>query len=338
VNRIKQEKTDMQKTTWKKVRKAVFPVAGLGTRFLPATKVIPKEMLILGDKPLIQHAVEEARAAGIEEFLFVTSKGKNLMEDHFRTYHELARTLEQRGKKELLDILKSSDVPEGRMFATHQNAPLGLGHAVWCAKSFVGDEPFAVILPDDVVLGEKGCVSQMIEAYNEVGGNIVSVVDVPRADTSKYGILDVGRENGRLTEVRGLVEKPAPEKAPSTLSIIGRYILQPEIFGALSKFETGSGGEIQLTDAMAKLIGTQPFHGFRFEGERFDCGSQLGLIEATVEYALRSKQIGPQIRTLLQARLAADNLLTLLARAEDTVPEALDKAGPVPGMAMGERV
>ncbi len=302
----------MQNAHYKKVRKAVFPVAGLGTRFLPATKVIPKEMLILGDKPLIQHAVEEARDAGIEEFLFVTGKGKNLLEEHFKMHPELTRTLEQRNKQDLLKMLDGSNLPEGQLFTTHQNRPLGLGHAVWCARSFIGDEPFAVILPDDVVLGKKGCMAQMIEAYNATGGNLVSVVNVPRADTSKYGILDVGQDNGALVEIRNLVEKPKPEEAPSTLSIIGRYILQPEIFGPLSKFETGGGGEIQLPDAMAKLIGRQPFNGFRFEGERFDCGSQLGMLEATVEYALRDNQTGAQVRALIEARLAANSLPTHL--------------------------
>jgi UTP--glucose-1-phosphate uridylyltransferase len=253
-------------STIKKVKKAVFPVAGLGTRFLPATKVIPKEMLILGDKPLIQHAYEEARAAGIEEFIFVSSKGKNMLEDHFRVHPELTRTLEHKNKSDLLDTLRSSNIDEGKLIVTHQNQPLGLGHAIWCARNFIRDEPFAVILPDDVVLSKKGCLSQMIEAYNEVGGNLVSVVDVPREDTSKYGILAVGQTTGSLVEVKGLIEKPTPEQAPSTLSIIGRYILQPEIFDALSKFEKGAGGEIQLTDAMAQLIGKQPFHGFSYEG------------------------------------------------------------------------
>lgn len=293
----------MTTAPFKKVRKAVFPVAGLGTRFLPATKVIPKEMLILGDKPLVQHAVEEARDAGIEEFIFISSKGKNLIEDHLRSHTELANILETRNKPELLAVLQASNIDEGNMFVTHQNQPLGLGHAVWCAKKFIGDEPFAIILPDDVIMSKTGCMTQMIKAYNEVGGNLVSVVDVPRADTSKYGILDVGIETGNLSEVRGLVEKPAPENAPSTLSIIGRYILQPQIFDKLSNFEKGSGGEIQLTDAMAKLIGSQPFHGLRFEGNRYDCGSSLGMFEANVAYALNSAKTGDQARSILNRML-----------------------------------
>jgi len=226
----------------KKIRKAVFPVAGLGTRFLPATKVLPKEMLILGDKPLVQHAYEEAREAGIEEFIFVSSKSKNMLEDHFKVHIELAKVLETKNKKDLLTALHASNADEGKLHVTYQDQPLGLGHAIWCAKDFIGDEPFAIILPDDVVMSKTGCMTQMVEAYNQMGGNLVAVVDVPREDTSKYGILDVGPENGSLVEVRGLVEKPAPEKAPSTLSIIGRYILQPEIFKHLSNFERGAGG------------------------------------------------------------------------------------------------
>jgi len=304
----------------KKVRKAVFPVAGLGTRFLPATKVIPKEMLILGDKPLIQHAYEEARAAGIEEFIFVSSKGKNLLEDHFRAHTELTRTLEGKNKIELLEALRSSNIDEGKLVVTHQNQPLGLGHAIWCARNFINNEPFAVILPDDVVLGKKGCLTQMIEAYNEVGGNLVSVVDVPREDTSKYGILDTGYKTGKLVEVKGLVEKPAPAKAPSTLSIIGRYILQPEIFESLSRFEKGAGGEIQLTDAMARLVGQQPFHGFRYEGRRFDCGSREGMLEATVFLALNDNQDG-KFRKIVENMLREANKSSPPeGRYEDVVP------------------
>jgi UTP--glucose-1-phosphate uridylyltransferase len=290
-------------TEIKKVRKAVFPVAGLGTRFLPATKVLPKEMLILGDKPLVQHAYEEARDAGIEEFVFVSSKSKNLLEDHFRVHTELAKVLERNNKRDLLDALQASNAAEGKLHVTHQAQPLGLGHAIWCARDFIGDEPFAIILPDDVVMSKTGCMSQMIEAYNQVGGNLVAVVDVPREDTSKYGILAVGREEGQLSEVLGLVEKPAPDKAPSTLSIIGRYILQPEIFGYLSNFEKGAGGEIQLTDAMTWLIGTQPFHGFRYEGRRFDCGNYMGLFEATVAYALNDNKSNVHARKLIEALL-----------------------------------
>ena len=291
-------------TEIKKVRKAVFPVAGLGTRFLPATKVLPKEMLILGDKPLVQHAFEEARAAGIEEFIFVSSKSKNMLEDHFRVHTELAKVLENNNKRDLLAALNASNAGDGKLHVTYQAQPLGLGHAIWCAKEFIGDEPFAIILPDDVVLNNgAGCMTQMVQAYNEMGGNLVAVVDVPREDTSKYGILDVGTEKDRMVEVRGLVEKPKPENAPSTLSIIGRYILQPEIFKYLSNFEKGAGGEIQLTDAMAWLIGTQPFNGFRYEGRRFDCGNSLGLLEASVAYALNDNRSKARARKIIEALL-----------------------------------
>ena len=288
-------------TEIKKVRKAVFPVAGLGTRFLPATKVLPKEMLILGDKPLVQHAFEEARAAGIEEFVFVSSKSKNMLEDHFRVHTELAKVLENNNKRDLLAALNASNAADGKLHVTYQAQPLGLGHAIWCAKDFIGDEPFAIILPDDVVLNNgAGCMTQMVQAYNETGGNLVAVVDVPREDTSKYGILATGAESGRMVEVRGLVEKPKPENAPSTLSIIGRYILQPEIFKYLSNFEKGAGGEIQLTDAMAWLIGAQPFNGFRYEGRRFDCGNSMGLLEASVAYALNDNRSNARARKLIE--------------------------------------
>lgn len=288
----------------RKVRKAVFPVAGLGTRFLPATKVLPKEMLILGDRPLIQHAFEEARAAGIEEFVFVSSRHKGLIESHFKPHPELFRVLESRNKFDELERLRSGVVSERGLHVTYQDQPLGLGHAVWCAKEFIGEEPFVVILPDDVILAEKGCLSQMMEAYTNLGGNIVAVENVPRAETSRYGVLDVGQDNGKTVEVKGLVEKPDPKDAPSTLTVIGRYILQPEIFGYLSEFERGKGGEIQLTDSMAKLIGRQPFHGVRFEGRRFDCGSSFGLFEATVSYALQDSNIKERARRFLEGAIA----------------------------------
>jgi UTP--glucose-1-phosphate uridylyltransferase len=281
----------------KPVRKAVFPVAGLGTRFLPATKVMPKEMLPIGDRPLIQHAWEEARDAGIEEFLFVTGRQKEMLEEHFDYQPELMETLEARGKQDLLDRVKSSEMPAGKLFLTRQPRPLGLGHAIWCAKKLVGDEPFAVILPDDVVMSPKGCLRQMVEEYEKVGGNMVAVMDVPRADTSKYGVLDIKEEKGKIVSIKGLVEKPAPEKAPSTLSIIGRYILQPEVFDHLAAFERGAGGEIQLTDAMAKLIGTQAFHGVRFDGVRYDCGHRLGFLEANIAFAL--KDLGEDAEKIL---------------------------------------
>lgn len=273
-----------------KVRKAVFPVAGLGTRFLPATKAMPKEMLTLVDKPLIQYAVEEARAAGIEEFIFVTSKGKDPLEDHFDMHSDLYRTLEARGKTAELEALKKTEIPSGKLFFTRQREPLGLGHAVWCARSALGNEPFAVLLQDVVVLSKTPCLEQMVDAYKTVGGNMLAVEDVPREDTNKYGILDVASENGKLAVVKGLVEKPKPEAAPSTLSIIGRYILQPEILQLLDnnvqKNARGAGGEIQLTDALVGLLGKQPFHGFRFEGKTYDCGDKVGFIEANVAFAL----------------------------------------------------
>lgn len=284
----------------KPVRKAVFPVAGLGTRFLPATKVMPKEMLPLVDRPLIQHAVEEAREAGIEEFIFVTGRHKEMLEEHFDFQPELAGKLEALGKKDLLDKMRTAEMPEGSLFLTRQPKALGLGHAIWCAKKLVGDEPFAIMLPDDVVQAPKGCLAQMFAQYNKVGGNLVAVMDVPREDTSKYGIIDIKADHGELVEIKGLIEKPKPENAPSTLSIIGRYILQPDVFAHLDAFETGAGGEIQLTDAMAKMIGRQPFHGFRYEGTRYDCGSRLGFIEATIAYGMKDPEIGPQVANLVK--------------------------------------
>lgn len=285
--------------TFKPVRKAVFPVAGLGTRFLPATKVMPKEMLTLADRPLIQHAVDEAREAGIEEFIFITGRYKEMLIEHFDYQPELMQTLEARGKKELMDKVHTAEMPENKLFTTRQAKPLGLGHAIWCARKLVGNEPFAIILPDDVVMARKPCLAQMMETYEDVGGNIVGVMDVPRAETSSYGILDIDRDDGKLVSIKGLVEKPKPEDAPSTLSIIGRYILQPEVFDYLSAFERGAGGEIQLTDSMAKLIGKQPFHGLRYEGTRYDCGSRLGFIAANVAYGLADPDIGEPLRKIL---------------------------------------
>jgi UTP--glucose-1-phosphate uridylyltransferase len=284
----------------KPIRKAIFPVAGLGTRFLPATKAIPKEMLPLVDKPLIEHAVDEARAAGIEEFIFVTSRGKQALEDHFDVNFELNTVLEQRGKFEQLDLVKRTEMPSNRMFYTRQKVPLGLGHAVWCARQIVGDEPVAIILPDDVVLHDTPCLAQMMEAYNEIGGNIVAVLDVPRDATSKYGILDAASDDGRLLEVRGLVEKPDPEVAPSTVAIYGRYILQPRVFDHLSHHQRGAGGEIQLTDAISKLIGEQPVFGFRFQGRRFDCGDKVGFLQANIAFALRRPDLSDKIRQVIK--------------------------------------
>jgi UTP--glucose-1-phosphate uridylyltransferase len=288
-----------------KVRKAVFPVAGLGTRFLPLTKSLPKEMLPLVDRPLVQNAIEEAREAGIEDFIFVTSRGKGVLEDHFDISPDLTATLEARGKTKELEIVKQTLIESGHLFSTRQAKPLGLGHAVWCAKQIVGREPFAILLPDDVVLAKRGCLAQMIEVYNEVGGNVVAVVDVPRDQTNRYGILDVSSDDGRIAAIKGLVEKPKPEVAPSTLSIIGRYILQPEIFDQLDQKMVGAGGEIQLTDAMAKLIGGAPFHGYRFEGKRYDCGDKVGFLEANIAFALARPDIGEQVRTAIEEVLRA---------------------------------
>lgn len=282
------------------IKKAVMPVAGLGTRFLPATKAMPKEMLPVVDKPIIQYAVEEAFEAGIEEIIFVTGRGKYLLEDHFDHAFELEMTLKERGKSDALRLVHDIIPPAGRVSYTRQQKPLGLGHAVWCARNLVGDEPFAVMLPDDLVKASTPCLAQMVAAYEKTGGNLVAVMDVPREHTARYGVLDVGRVEGRLSEVRGLVEKPAPENAPSTLSIIGRYILQPEVFAELDKRETGAGGEIQLTDAMARLIGRQPFHGYRFEGERFDCGDKLGFLKATVSLALDRPELHDDFRNFLR--------------------------------------
>jgi UTP--glucose-1-phosphate uridylyltransferase len=288
-----------------KVRKAVFPVAGLGTRFLPLTKSLPKEMLPLVDRPLVQNAIEEAREAGIEDFIFVASRGKGVLEDHFDISPELNATLEARGKTAELEIVKQTLIESGHLFSTRQHKPLGLGHAVWCAKQIVGREPFAILLPDDVVLAKRGCLAQMIDVYNEVGGNVVAVVDVPRDQTNRYGILDVSSDDGRIAAIKGLVEKPKPEVAPSTLSIIGRYILQPEVFDHLDRKMVGAGGEIQLTDAMAQLIGGAPFHGYRFEGKRYDCGDKVGFLEANIAFALARPDIGEQVRTAIEEVLRA---------------------------------
>ncbi|MEO5337940.1 MAG: UTP--glucose-1-phosphate uridylyltransferase GalU [Magnetospirillum sp. WYHS-4] len=284
----------------KPVRKAVFPVAGLGTRFLPATKVMPKEMLPIVDKPLIQYAVEEAREAGIEEFIFVTGRGKTLMADHFDHSFELEKTLEERGKSDALEMVLACKPNPGTIFFTRQQKPLGLGHAVWCARTFVGREPFAVLLADDLIQAKPGCLKQMIEVYNKTGGNLVAIEEVPREHTNRYGILDVVSDDGRLAQAKGLVEKPRPEDAPSRLSIIGRYILQPEVMDVLETQEKGAGGEIQLTDSMAKTIDRIPFHGYRFAGRRFDCGSKVGFIQATIAFGLERTDLEGDVRNVLK--------------------------------------
>jgi UTP--glucose-1-phosphate uridylyltransferase len=282
------------------VRKAVFPVGGMGTRFLPATKAIPKEMLPVVDKPLIQYAVEEARASGIEEFIFVTGRGKAAIEDHFDHSVELHNILSGRGKTEALAALDGPILKPGQIAYTRQQEPLGLGHAVWCARELVGDEPFAVLLADDLVKSKTPCLKQMLDRHAQTGGNIVAVMDVPREHTNRYGILETGAEDGSLVEVRGLVEKPDPADAPSTLSIIGRYVLQPEVFSYLERQDRGAGGEIQLTDAMAQMIGGTPFHGLRFEGIRFDCGDKVGFLEASIAFALERDDLGDQVREVLK--------------------------------------
>ncbi len=273
-----------------KVRKAVFPVGGLGTRFLPATKSMPKEMLPVVDKPLIHYAFEEAKAAGIEQFIFVTGRNKHAIEDHFDHSYELQSTLSQKNKKKELELTSNWLPKAGNVSFTRQQEPMGLGHAVWCARHLIGNEPFAVILADDMVLSKQPCLKQMIEAYDDVGGNILGVMDVPLEKTSSYGIVDIDKsaknKDKRIVKAKGLVEKPAPADAPSTLSIIGRYILQPDVFSILDKQKPGAGGEIQLTDAICSMIGKQGVHGYRFEGVRYDCGSLVGFVAANVAYSL----------------------------------------------------
>jgi len=279
----------------RRVRKAVFPVAGLGTRLLPATKSIPKEMVTIVDRPLIQYAVDEAREAGIEQMIFVTGRGKSSLVDYFDHAYELEATMREKGKS--LDVLEPSNARFGEIVTVRQQQPLGLGHAVWCARDIVGDEPFAVLLPDELMWGQPGCLAQMVEAYEQVGGNLVAALEVPDGETHKYGVIDPGASDGRLTEIKGMVEKPAPGTAPSNLMLPGRYILQPEVMRALDAQEKGAGGEIQLTDAMAKLIGQQPFHAYRFEGERYDCGSAAGFVIANLAMAMARDDIAPAVTT-----------------------------------------
>ena len=280
-----------------KIRKAVFPVAGLGTRLLPATKSIPKEMVTVVDRPLIQYAVEEAREAGFEQLISVTGRGKSSLVDYFDQAYELEATLKGKGKS--LDILEPSNASFGEVVTVRQQQPLGLGHAVWCARHIVGDEPFAVLLPDELMYGAPNCLAQMVEAYERVGGNLVAALEVPADQTHQYGVVDPGATAGALTEIRGLVEKPAPGTAPSNLMLPGRYILQPEVMRALDAQERGAGGEIQLTDAMAKLIGRQPFHAFRFEGQRYDCGSAAGFVIANLAMALERGDVSPAVREFI---------------------------------------
>lgn len=286
----------------KPIRKAVFPVAGLGTRFLPATKAIPKEMLPVVDRPLIQYAVDEAREAGIEQMIFVTGRGKSAIEDHFDIAFELERTMLDRGKD--ISVLEPTRLGPGNCAYVRQQEPMGLGHAIWCARDIVGDEPFAVFLPDEFMHGSPGCMAQMVAEYNRVGGNLLSVLEVPREQVSSYGVIDPGSREGKLTQVRGLVEKPAVDIAPSNLIISGRYILQPQVMRVLAAQEKGAGGEIQLTDAMAQMIGTQPFHAVTFDGARYDCGSKIGYLEANLAVALSRPDMADDARAMAMRLLA----------------------------------
>ncbi|MBN9486216.1 MAG: UTP--glucose-1-phosphate uridylyltransferase GalU [Alphaproteobacteria bacterium] len=288
-----------------RVRKAVLPVAGLGTRFLPATKAMPKEMLTVVDRPLIQYAVEECLAAGIDEFVFVTGRNKGALEDHFDHAYELEMTLEQRRKAPELKQTQRATIKPGNAIFTRQQKPLGLGHAVWCARHWIGKEPFAVLLPDELMVSSPTCTAQLVAAHEKTGGNVVAVMDVPREQTRSYGIVAVKEEKDGLAEMTGIVEKPKPEEAPSTLAWIGRSILLPEVFEHLDKHETGAGGEIQLTDAMAKMMGGKPFHAMRYTGGRYDCGNRLGFLEANVAVALHRDETAAETRALL-ARLLKD--------------------------------
>ncbi len=292
--------------THKPIKKAVFPVAGLGTRFLPATKAIPKELLPIVDRPLIQYAVDEAREAGIEQIIFVTGRGKTAIVEHFDIAFELETTMEERGKD--LSVLDCTRATPGDIITVRQQVPLGLGHAIWCARAIVGEEPFAILLPDELMVavqnGGTGCMKQMVEAYEQVGGNLISVLEVPKEAVSSYGVIAPGDHvSDTLTEVTGLVEKPPVADAPSNKIVSGRYILQPEVMRVLEDQGKGAGGEIQLTDAMARMIGTQPFHAVTFEGRRFDCGSKLGFVEATLALALEREDMGADVRVMAERLL-----------------------------------
>ena len=284
----------------KPLRKAVLPVAGLGTRFLPATKAMSKEMLPVVDRPLIQYSIDEARAAGIEQFCMITGRGKTELVEYFDIAYELEATLRERGKLEALEALKPTTMQPGSIVSVRQQEPLGLGHAIWCARSFIGDDPFAILLPDDIILAKTPCLKQLADAYHQTGGNVVAVTEVPPEHTNRYGILKVGKEEGNLVEVTGLVEKPKPEDAPSNLSIIGRYVLTADVMPHLARLERGAGNEVQLTDAMARMIGHVPFHGLRYEGKRFDCGDKVGYLQAQIAFALEREDLGPPVREFLK--------------------------------------
>ena len=291
----------------RKVTKAIFPVAGLGTRFLPATKSVPKEIMTLVDRPLVQYAIDEARAAGIKEFIFVTSRGKSALEDYFDHNLVLEQELKAKGKDDLLETLYETNMESGAIAYIRQHKALGLGHAVWCARRLIGDEPFAVMLPDDVIAADKPCLQQMIEAYEETGGNMVAAMEVPTEKTSSYGILDVNGNVGSVTRAKGMIEKPKPDEAPSNLAVIGRYILGPSVLYNLNQMKKGSGGEIQLTDAIAEDIGNGvPVFGYKFEGQRFDCGSKAGFLQATVAFALARDDLRDDLSRYLHDLVIAD--------------------------------
>lgn len=285
----------------KKVTKAIFPVAGLGTRFLPATKSVPKEIMTLVDRPLIQYAIDEARAAGIKEFIFVTSRGKGALEDYFDHSPTLEQELRKKDKHELLEVLKNTNMESGAIAYIRQHRALGLGHAVWCARRLIANEPFAVILPDDVIAAEKPCLQQMVEAYEETGGNMVAAMEVAPEKTSSYGVLDVKEDMGSMVSVQGMVEKPSADSAPSNLAVIGRYILSPNVLSNLNKMKSGAGGEIQLTDAIASEIDQgNNVYGYRFRGQRFDCGSKSGFLQATVAFGLARDDLREDLFGYLQ--------------------------------------
>ncbi|NJM82936.1 MAG: UTP--glucose-1-phosphate uridylyltransferase GalU [Tabrizicola sp.] len=289
----------------RKVTKAVFPVAGLGTRFLPATKSIPKEIMTLVDRPLIQYAIDEARAAGIKEFIFVTSRGKSALEDYFDHAPELESALRKSGKDDLLETLKDTNMDSGAIAYVRQNRPMGLGHAVWCARRLIGNEPFAVLLPDDVIAAEKACLQQMIEAYEHTGGCMVAAMEVPPEKASSYGVLDIAEDMGSIVRLKGMVEKPKPKDAPSNLAVIGRYILTPAVLSNLNRMKQGAGGEIQLTDAIADETGSSPgVFGFRFRGQRYDCGSKIGFLQATVAFGLARPDLNEEFGAYLHEMMA----------------------------------
>lgn len=295
----------------KKVSKAIFPVAGLGTRFLPATKSVPKEIMTLVDRPLVQYAIDEARAAGIKEFIFVTSRGKSALEDYFDHNPILEQELKKKGKDEMLEMLCDTNMESGAIAYIRQHKALGLGHAVWCARRLIANEPFAVMLPDDVIAAEKPCLQQMVEAYEETGGNMVAAMEVPPEKTASYGVLDVSEDRGAVVTARGMVEKPDPAAAPSNLAVIGRYILGPSVLRNLTRIKQGAGGEIQLTDAIAADIAKGvPVHGYRFRGQRFDCGSKSGFLQATVAFGLAREDLREDLdrylREVMQHRQAAE--------------------------------